>query len=250
MHPILKKLKVPRVLSRKGENGRLFIFAGSRKYHGAPAFCILGARRFVDLIYFMPGEKAEGVLQSAHNIPEAIIVSEFPDADAALYGPGLGDARPKFHQLRKKYEKIVVDGDGLKHLGKKDLGGLLITPHEGEFRYLFGIPGTKENVQRMAHAHKCVILKKGSVDFISDGKTTLESRGGTAGMTKGGTGDVLSGLAAAFLTKNEPLVSAYAASCINKLAGEMLFKTNSYAFCASDLAETLPMAYKKLVSYK
>ncbi|MEM4272697.1 MAG: NAD(P)H-hydrate dehydratase [Candidatus Bilamarchaeaceae archaeon] len=247
MKAILKKLVKPQKDSRKGENGKLFIFAGSKKYHGAPAFCILGARRFCDLVYFMPGDDSPGVLHSVRRIPEAIIVEGFQPADAALYGPGLGSAPSSFDRLRINYPKMVVDGDGLGHLEKSDLKGLLITPHEGEFRRLFGKDGTRQNVARMAMEYGCTILKKGPVDIISDGKTTIESRGGNAGMTKGGTGDVLSGLAAALLTQNGPLVAACAASRIAKEAGDALFRANSFAFCASDLAEALPPAYKKIM---
>jgi hydroxyethylthiazole kinase-like uncharacterized protein yjeF len=247
MQSILKKLAKPQKDSKKGDNGKVFIFAGSKKYHGAPALCVLGARRFCDLVYFMPGDDSPGISKSIREIPEAIIVDNLQQADAALYGPGLGNAPSIFDGIRVNYKKIVVDGDGLRHLDKSDLKGTLITPHEGEFHYLFGTEGTKQNVAKMARDYFCTILKKGPIDIISDGKTTLESKGGNAGMTKGGTGDVLSGLAAALLAKNEPLVAAYAASQISKTAGSILFKTNSYAFCASDLAETLPLAYKQLI---
>lgn len=247
MQAILKKLAKPGKESRKGENGKIFILAGSKKYHGAPALCILGARRFCDLIYFMPGDDSHGLQQSIRRIPEVILVDSLQQADAALYGPGLGNAPSIFETMKANYKKIVVDGDGLRHLSKRDLAGTLITPHEGEFRYLFGVDGTKQNVAKMARDHLCTILKKGPIDIISDGKTTVESKGGNAGMTKGGTGDVLAGLAAALLAKNEPIVAAYAASRISKAAGEMLFMKNSYAFCASDLAEMLPEAYKKTV---
>lgn len=247
MQAILKKLKKPGKDSRKGDNGKLFIFAGSKKYHGAPALCVLGARRFCDLIYFLPGDDNPGVINSVRKIPEAIIVDNLHPADAALYGPGLGNAPSIIDGIKANYGKIVVDGDGLRHLEKGSLKGLLITPHEGEFQYLFRMEGTKQNVTKMAKQYECTILKKGPVDIISDGKTTLESKGGNPGMTKGGTGDVLSGLAAALLTNNEPLVAAYAASQLNKLAGNLLFKTNAYAFCATDLAEKLPLAYKQLI---
>jgi NAD(P)H-hydrate repair Nnr-like enzyme with NAD(P)H-hydrate dehydratase domain len=83
MKGALSKLKVPERLSHKGENGKLLIVAGSRKYHGAPALCILGARRFCDLIYFIPGEQSLGVLQQARSIPEVIFADELPEAETA-----------------------------------------------------------------------------------------------------------------------------------------------------------------------
>lgn len=246
MKAMLKQLRVPGKESRKGENGKLLVVAGSGEYHGAPALCVLGARRFCDLIYFIPGEDAPGVLHSVRNIPEAIIPDSLPDADCALYGPGLGKAALPFQSLRK-YEKKVIDGGGLEKMQKSWLKGTVITPHEGEFRMLFGVPGTPKSVKEFAKKYSCTILKKGRVDIISDGDSTVLNNTGNAGMTKGGTGDVLSGLTAAFLCKNPPLVAAACAAHINGLAGRILYSRNSYAYCASDLAEALPEAYKKAI---
>ena len=246
MKELLKKLKVPGKESRKGENGKLLIVAGSGEYHGAPALCILGARRFCDMVYFIPGEDAPGAIHSVLNIPEAVIPDSLPEADCALYGPGLGGAAFPFPSLRK-YEKKVIDGDGLKKISKPMLKGALITPHEGEFRALFGVPGTPKSVKDCAKKYSCTILRKGRVDLISDGDKLILNKTGNAGMTKGGTGDVLAGLTAAFLCKNPPLVAASCAAYINGLAGRILYSRNSYAYCASDLAQALPEAYKKAI---
>ncbi len=75
MQAILKKLAKPQKDSRKGDNGKLFIFAGSKKYHGAPALCVLGARRFCDLVYFMPGDDFPGIPQSIRKIPDSSAVA-------------------------------------------------------------------------------------------------------------------------------------------------------------------------------
>jgi NAD(P)H-hydrate epimerase len=245
MKGCFEKLKIPGRHSHKGENGKLLIVAGSRKYHGAPALSILGARRFCDLIYFIPGEQSLGVLAQARSIPEVIIRNELPEADAVLYGPGLGDARYPFSHLRQ-YKKKVVDGDGLKKVPKEGFGGAILTPHEGEFRRLFGVPGTPTNVQECAKEYGCTILKKGPTDYISDGETLIKNKRGNAGMTKGGTGDVLAGLTAALFCTNDALVAASCAAHITSLAGDMLFERVSYSYCASDLAAELPHAYSQL----
>jgi hydroxyethylthiazole kinase-like uncharacterized protein yjeF len=245
MKGMFGKLREPGRRSHKGENGKLLIVAGSRKYHGAPAFCILGARRFCDLIYFMGGEPSTGVLQQVRSIPEAIITQELPEADAALYGPGLGDAKFPFSHLRK-YSRKVIDGDGLRRVPKPGLEGSIITPHEGEFRRMFGMPGTPANVESAARNHKCTILKKGPTDYISNGETLIRNKRGNAGMTKGGTGDVLAGLTAALFCTNSAFIAACCAARIATFAGDMLYEENSYAYCASDLARALPFAYKEL----
>ncbi len=244
MEEILSSLYVPPKASHKGENGKVLIIAGGRKYHGAAVFCILGARRFADLVYFMPGEKDEKLLFAVSQVPEAIVVRELPEADCVLAGPGIGDAHLDLGKLKKKYAKIVLDGDALKQVEPKELEGCLITPHEGEFRRLFGLDGSPEHVRAMAEKWKCIILKKGMADVISDGKEMVLITGGNAGMTKGGTGDVLAGLLCALYAKNDVMAAAVAASRANKKAGDLLFKEKGYAYCASDLAEKLPEAMK------
>jgi NAD(P)H-hydrate repair Nnr-like enzyme with NAD(P)H-hydrate dehydratase domain len=71
--------------------------------------------------------------------------------------------------------------------------------------------------------------------------------GGNAGMTKGGTWDVLAGLVAALNCKNDPLLAAKAGSYINKKAGESLYEKVGYNFNASDLATEIPVVMKILL---
>lgn len=241
------KLRKPPEKSHKGENGKLLIIGGSRKYHGAPFFSAVAARRFVDLIYFYPGEKNEMLIDSMKRIPE-VIVAENPvkitGYDCVLFGIGLSNAK---FGTKKLYgaKKLVVDGDGLKKIRNKIPKGAILTPHENEFRMLFGIPGTAENVEIMAEKHRCTILKKGTPDIISDGTRTKTNALHNPGMTKGGTGDVLSGLVAALYCTNPAFESAYLAAKINGTAGNRLKKRYGFNFCASDLAEELSEASKK-----
>lgn len=241
---VLPSIYVPPKDSHKGENGKVLIVAGGRKYHGAAVFCMLGARRFADLVYLMPGEKDEKLLFAVSQVPEVIVVSEYPEADCVLAGSGMGESHLDLGKLKRKYQKIILDGDALKQVEPKELKGCVITPHEGEFRRLFGMDGSPEHVRAMAERWKCTILKKGRVDVVSDGKEIVLSTGGNAGMTKGGTGDVLAGLLCALYAKNDAMKAAVAASRANKKAGELLFKERGFAYCASDLAEKLPDAVK------
>lgn len=246
-----KKLSLawrPLAYSRKGDNGKILIAAGSRRYHGAAVFSILGARRFCDLVYFMPGEMNNKLIFSISSIPECIMVERDPGAGALLAGPGLDDADIDIRSLLRAYRKKVIDGDAFRMISPKDAVGAVLTPHEGEFQAFFGLEGTKENVKEMAARHKCTILRKGKVDVISDGTEVLENRTGNAGMTKGGTGDVLAGLLAALLVKNNNLSAAYHAARINGYAGDILYKKYSFSYCASDLAEALPLAFRKAVT--
>lgn len=84
------------------------------------------------------------------------------------------------------------------------------------------------------------ILLKGQVDIIVHQEKVFLIKGGNAGMTKGGTGDVLAGLLAGLYANNEVLPSMITASHINKLAGDCLFKKTGPFFNASSLVEAIP----------
>jgi NAD(P)H-hydrate epimerase len=238
----MAKLKIysPPKGSHKGENGRLLIIGGSRQYHGAAMLAILAARRFVDLVYFYPGEKDGHLINAVKTIPEVIVLRdllELEKMDCILFGIGLGSARFEVKKLKGK--RLVIDGDGLKLVKSKIPKNAILTPHEGEFRMLFGMEGSKGNVLAMAKKHRCIILKKGAVDVISDGSKLETNRSGNPGMTKGGTGDVLAGLVAALACKNDGFKAAVAGAMITGRAGDALLKRYGYNYCASDLADAL-----------
>ncbi|OGH51305.1 MAG: hypothetical protein A3H17_03985 [Candidatus Levybacteria bacterium RIFCSPLOWO2_12_FULL_37_14] len=163
----------------------------------------------------------------------------------------------------------------------------ILTPHAREFEQLFQVElrSMKQEsrmeghdslfmihdslVQEMANKYNCTIVLKGPTDIIcgldkSARPPKLKLRpsarqsqptarrcrrveGGNAGMTKGGTGDVLAGLIASLYCKNEAFLSATAGSFINKKAGESLFKRVGYYFNSSDLVNEIPAVMKKLI---
>ena len=88
----------------------------------------------------------------------------------------------------------------------------------------------------------CYCLLKGPIDKIFTPKTPQanEIEGGNAGMTKGGTGDVLAGLLAALYCKASALNSCLVASYINKQAGEKLYLQQGPYFNSSDLVSQVP----------
>jgi hydroxyethylthiazole kinase-like uncharacterized protein yjeF len=250
MEPFLKKLYEPPKSSHKGQNGKLLVIGGSRRYHGAPVFSLLAARRFVDLMYFYPGEPDPHLISAVKRIPEAMVVEDLrhtAEMDCVLFGIGLAEAKFDVGFVLEYARSVVVDGDGLKLVKGKVPAGSILTPHEGEFRMLFGMEGNRKNVERMAKEHDCVILKKDPIaDIISDGKRTYLNKIHNQGMTKGGTGDVLAGLIAALACKNDPFVAAAAGAYLNGYAGNLLMKKYGYNFCASDLADELAPALKDL----
>ncbi|TRZ70556.1 MAG: NAD(P)H-hydrate dehydratase, partial [Nitrosopumilaceae archaeon] len=128
---------------------------------------------------------------------------------------------------------------------------VVVTPHAGEFKRLFGTapPDSKKErialVEKNAKDNGITVLLKGATDIISDGITTYLNEKKTPAMTVGGTGDVLSGLVAGMLAKNRnALESAAAATFINGLAGKATQKKFGLHMTSMDLLDQLPNAMK------
>ena len=94
-------------------------------------------------------------------------------------------------------------------------------------------------------------VKKQHVDAIISRSRIACNKTGNAGMTVGGTGDVLAGLAAGLLAQETDLFkSACAAAYANGAAGGILLKKYGYGFTASDLLQKIPEALKPMWSIK
>ncbi len=173
--------------------------------------------------------------------------------------------------LLSKYphKQWVIDAGALQMMDVNLIPkNAILTPHPGEFMRLLGkvddprfnnlieMAELADQVNLFAKRFSCIVLVKGAKDIMCsggecDGKICapgecIEVRGGNAGMTKGGTGDVLAGLIAALATKNEPILATTAGSFINKKAGDSLFKRVGPFFNASDLADEIPRVMKEL----
>ncbi|MBI2641131.1 NAD(P)H-hydrate dehydratase [Candidatus Roizmanbacteria bacterium] len=162
--------------------------------------------------------------------------------------------------LLEKYPKkrFVFDAGALQMMDRAWLRNTqerpILTPHQKEFQQVFGInisEATLENkgkiVKEYAKKYRCVILLKAIVDIISDGESTVFVEGGNQGLTKGGTGDVLAGLALSLFARNDPLESAVLASFFLKKTADELYKAYGYWYNISDIINHLPNTVKRLV---
>jgi hydroxyethylthiazole kinase-like uncharacterized protein yjeF len=96
-------------------------------------------------------------------------------------------------------------------------------------------------VQKTAEELNAVILLKGKVDLVCDGKRVKLNFTGNPGMTVGGTGDVLSGVVGALLAqKAEPFEAAVAGAFVNGAAGDFVAGEKGYHMLATDLLEWIP----------
>lgn len=269
---IVKKLRLPRPDSHKGDNGRLLIIAGSEKYHGSLIYAVKAASRIVDLIYVSTTKENRALIRKLKEKTAEIITVRHPELDSGsrtgfrlggrndsqfdcvLIGPGMGVSKRTYNLVRavlRSKIKAVLDADALNVMDGKLLKLLhrdvILTPHKTEFKRVFKIDTKSTIVENMAIKHNCTIVVKGKVDVVaSQGQGVGLNYTGNAGMTKGGTGDVLAGLIAALFCKNDAYTSAAAAVYVNGLAGDELFKRVGPYYDAEDLADEIPKTLWRL----
>ena len=249
-------MKKPKPNSRKGENGKLLVIGGSKRIHGAPLLAIRAAAKIADLVYFYSPEKNnEKLLQKMRSktclfitIGKRELNKAIKECDCVLVGNGLevNGINAKLVERALKAKRVVLDAGALRMVKPKRLKKCIVTPHAREFEALFKVKASKENAKQKAREYGCTVLLKGPIDFVTDGRRLRLNRTGNAGMTKGGTGDSLAGLAAAFHCNNPSFESALAAARANGIAGDLAFKANGYAFDAKDLIAFIPRALKRI----
>jgi ADP-dependent NAD(P)H-hydrate dehydratase / NAD(P)H-hydrate epimerase len=270
----LKKLYIPPAASHKGQNGKLLLISGSKLFHSSSLWVLKVASRILDMVYYSSvTENNELVKKAKKEFRDGIIVSRskiedyIKETDCILIGPGLprtegqeagdDDTKTLTESLLQKYpaKKWVIDGGSLQTIRPEIIPPTsIITPHAREFKMLFGLEAVPENVEKMAKKFNVVIVTKGPIDYVcgpfdpAQGEIRcVRISGGNAGMTKGGTGDVLAALIASLYCKNEAFLSAEAGSFINKKAGENLFKRVGYYFNSSDLVDEIPRVMREYI---
>jgi hydroxyethylthiazole kinase-like uncharacterized protein yjeF len=268
--------------SHKGMWGTLLVVGGSETYSGAPTLTSLAAYRMgLDLVYTAVPETAAGAVAAAS--PSMITVKlkgerltsqnleqiEKPldKASAVAIGPGLGMAPDTVEAVGELIEMInqrgvplVLDADGLKAYAENPVKlkvPAVFTPHGRELKLLTGeeVKGTHIEkgcvVEKEAKKLGSVILLKGNVDVISDGKYTRYNWTGNPGMTVGGTGDVLTGIVGAYLAQNAyPFYAAGAAAFINGKAGDIVTEEKGYHLLPEDLIKVIPRVVENCLSYR
>lgn len=250
---MMLKLSKNKPHSHKGENGKLLIIGGSEKYHGAPILSAKIASKIVDLVYFASVPENNALLQKIKSelcefiaLKRAEIMPIAEKADVILIGPGLDGAEELgqfVNEMLNKFpqKKFVLDADAFHYLEKNLLNeNILLTPHKTEFRAFFNCEATEENVRKMAQKYNCILVLKGKEDFVASKSDFKINQTGNAGMTKGGTGDVLAGLIAGLACKNELFLSACIGVFANGVAGDRLQAKVGDYFNASDLINEIP----------
>lgn len=248
----LQKIYLPDSNSHKGQNGKLLIIGGSKLFHAASKWSLDVASKIVDMVFYSSVPSNNKLIQEAkQNFWGGIVIERsqlknyIEEADAILIGPGMDRSfytKRLANQLLKKYphKKWVIDAGALQMVNPNLLNEHhIITPHHQEIALLQQKNPIFDEKNYQAN---CFCLLKGPSDKIFNPHNPLPIQvgGGNAGMTKGGTGDVLAGLLAAFYCKNEAIDSCVLASYLNKKAGEELYQKQGVYYNTSDLVEIIP----------
>ncbi len=266
--PFLKKLYRPAFDSHKGQNGKVLIIGGSSLFHAASIWAAEVASHFVDMVHYSSTEENMEIFKDLKKkfrggivVPQKDLENYIEEDDVILIGPGMVREFPpeeaKYAQeivkkIADKFpqKRIVMDAGALQVLNPKTLLKFkkkpILTPHQKEFERLFGIDVSKmgdqqtaKTVNEKAREFNCIIVLKKVSIFISDGEGEYIVEGGNAGLTKGGTGDVLAGLIASFYAKNDAVMSSILAAWVLKRTAETLFLTKGYWYNINNLIENI-----------
>jgi NAD(P)H-hydrate epimerase len=252
--------------SHKGDNGEVLVVGGG-PYTGAPALSAQAALRAgADLVRVAAPER---VAREIQGYSENLIVREYEgarlapdhvdwlgslaaDHDTLVLGPGLGDADATLAAVESLLAEFdgpaVVDADALSVVPDVETGAALVcTPHQGELRGMGGETGDDRReradlVERFAADIGHTLLVKGPDDVVSDGDRTRVNRTGNAGMTVGGTGDVLAGVTGALACVLGPHDAASVAAYATGRAGDIVVEERGSGLVATDLLAAIPQA--------
>jgi NAD(P)H-hydrate epimerase len=248
--------------------GHVLVVGGSRGFTGAPSLSALAALR-ADAGYVTVAVPESTLPVFEQRLVEAVkrplpddegIVAEgsadivlelAAKASALALGPGLGRGSGPRALVRRLLEEvslpIVVDADALFELEPGDWPGpRVLTPHEGELARLLGKTSHEVAAHRLASVREaverfgCVVVLKGPDTLIAAPEHDLVvSALGLPSLATAGTGDVLTGIVAAFLAKGvEPQLAAAAAVVAQQCAS--VEAPQRSGLVASDLIDALP----------
>ncbi|HBR94118.1 MAG TPA: NAD(P)H-hydrate dehydratase [Opitutae bacterium] len=215
--------------------GHLFIVGGSAFMAGALLMTVKAAiRSGVGLVTaFAPASVASSF---AAQVPEAIwipwpenfhgmlnpramslLLSRIHHASALVVGPGMGLGRSTElitqHIVKRVDLPILLDADALSVRGmevvqkrRSDYARIVVTPHMGEFMRIGKLSAPNNSLEAMlgfSQVYHVVTVLKGSNTRISDGETVMYSTLGGAVLSRGGSGDMLSGLIGGMMAQRD-----------------------------------------------
>jgi NAD(P)H-hydrate epimerase len=267
----------------KNDFGHVLVLAGSKRMVGAAALCGLAALRAgAGLVTVgIPRSLNQTIQKKIANeimtwpLPEtkeqslsltalSVLQRAWEKFDAIAIGPGVS-VHPSTQKLilniiANSPRPLVIDADALNALPghltvlKKNPTAKILTPHAGEMARLTHqsqalIGKNRQKVAKdFARQYRCILVLKGHRTIVaSPTGTTYTNRTGNAGMATAGSGDVLTGMIAAFLAQGLPAFDAARWGCyLHGRAGDFAAKTKTpTAMIASDIIDNIPKALRR-----
>ena len=261
----------------KYTTGSILIVGGGVDYHGAPILAADAANNAIAALrtgvgyvtIFVPKDKANLVRKISPNLIvkaydgmslSRSYVSLICEAkhNVAVIGPGLGKSGTIYDGVAALVERengsgklILIDGDAIGAIAKhKRLIGknMILTPHRGEFARLTGVDSDDATLSQLteraisfAKSYNCVIVLKGHETVITDGKMLKINISKSSALATMGTGDVLSGIIAAYLASHKnTFESATAGVYVHSMIGDMLNESHGHHIIAEDVVRAIP----------
>ncbi len=282
---LLKNVFVKRNdISNKGDYGHVLSIAGSKGMAGAAVLCAIGAVRggaglvtaaFPECAYPAIASKLTSpLLLSVENNEDGYfsfsavdrIYNAMKKSTSIVIGCGLGVNRDTASLvsavLRNSQVPLVIDADGINIIShninvlKAAKVPIILTPHPGEMSRLTGKSVRQIQADRIqtavdfANEYNVIVVLKGAntVVAIPGEKMAFVNTTGNAGMSKGGSGDLLAGMIGAFLAQGySPENAAIMAVYLHGLAGDIAAeKFSMTSMSPMDTANCLPFALSTL----
>jgi len=215
------------------------------------------ASRLVDMVHFtspvlenndLMRQRAKAKFWDGIVVPYEELEHYIEEDDAILIGPGMerGEiTRTIVNNFLRQYphKKWIVDGGALQEVDPTLLNeNMIVTPNQKELEIL------KNKLGISYSGLKSTILAKGETDTITPspkdlrihGYTAIHITGGSPGLTRGGTGDVLAGLVLGLAAKSPSFASCVIASHCIKIASDEIAKHTGPFFSPTDLITQIP----------
>lgn len=259
--------------SHKGDFGRLLNVAGCASMSGAAMLSTKAALRSgTGLVTLASSETVISRIAAA--MPEAMylvtdkldadtIVKECENKNAVAVGCGLSvtDSTKKLVEkiIRNAACTIILDADGINCLAdnidiiRDKKAELIITPHAGELAKLCGTTPQEALADRLTLAvnlsreYGITVVAKGTPTIVVGKGKAYVIPAGNPGLSKGGSGDVLTGIIAAFAAQGlAPVDAAAAGVFVHGAAADLAAeKLSEIGMLPSDVIENLPFVFKK-----
>ena len=270
---ITKMMPTRKKFSHKGDYGHALLVAGSQGMAGAATLAAKATLHSgVGLLSVCTPECNNAILQIS--VPEAMTITSCgknhlckPPATerytALAVGPGLGtDIKTEKALLQLITDcnvPMVLDADAINIISKHPEAlqqlpaNSIITPHPGEFARL--TKGTKKREEQLAKATEmaksyniCIVLKGAYTTVCTPNGNLYFNSTGNPGMATGGSGDALTGIILALLSRgHDATTAARIAVYIHGLAGDIAAKKYSEtSLTAGDIINALPLAWKTI----